>query len=401
MKVSVIIPTYNRAYYLRESLKSIARQTRPADQVVVVDDGSTDNTADVVQEIQREFFPGQGWPEFRYLARPKNEGKSRAVNDALEVVNDLGDSEDRIVWIFDDDDIAAPDRLKKVVPLFEANPDLDVVHTDGEWRNNIRTDADGYFDDDFQAGDERKTWTVAEVPKTDRLRFWMNGCRWFGISVIWRLRILDRLWIEENEPNGWRRGKFGGGDPGIYPMDPRLSRAQDFDLWLRFIWAGANSRELNRRTVVARIHGGARGTGHTLPDNDATAQATADAEKLIFQKVYDWIPMADIWPGYDQDPDLFQEAYIERAYALFLRGLWKEAFADLLFVDEPKRCRDVHLQAVNIMGDIAFRVEPTNPPDILELAGKIRKELKRIRLAMDDSAGDAGVRAAAAALGGP
>ncbi|HEX6608456.1 MAG TPA: glycosyltransferase, partial [Chloroflexia bacterium] len=62
--VSVVIPTYNRAELLRAALESVQAQTAPVAEVVVVDDGSTDDTAAVVAE-----FADRGLP-MRYLAEP-------------------------------------------------------------------------------------------------------------------------------------------------------------------------------------------------------------------------------------------------------------------------------------------------------------------------------------------
>src|SRR5207247_903315 len=56
-RVSVVIPTYNRAGMLREALESVLGQTWPAAEVVVVDDGSTDGTAQVVDGLARQGVP--------------------------------------------------------------------------------------------------------------------------------------------------------------------------------------------------------------------------------------------------------------------------------------------------------------------------------------------------------
>ena len=50
MKVSVIVPTFNRAHYLRECLDSLLAQTVAASEIIVVNDGSTDNTAEILRE---------------------------------------------------------------------------------------------------------------------------------------------------------------------------------------------------------------------------------------------------------------------------------------------------------------------------------------------------------------
>ena len=88
--VSVIMPTFNRAGLIAESLRSLFEQTYPISEILVVDDGSTDNTSEVVAEFADRV---------RYVKR-ENGGKNAAINTGLTKVS--GD----LVWIMDDDDLA-------------------------------------------------------------------------------------------------------------------------------------------------------------------------------------------------------------------------------------------------------------------------------------------------------
>ena len=71
--ISVIIPTYNRAYCLPRAIDSVLAQSHPIEKICVIDDGSTDNTPKVMQS-----FPGA-----QYLAMEKNSGVSKARNLGL------------------------------------------------------------------------------------------------------------------------------------------------------------------------------------------------------------------------------------------------------------------------------------------------------------------------------
>ena len=78
MRLSVVVPTYNRSEVLRVCLASLARQTLPSDQfeVLVVDDGSTDDTESVVRSFQGALL-------VRYLRQPHNRGRAAARNRGI------------------------------------------------------------------------------------------------------------------------------------------------------------------------------------------------------------------------------------------------------------------------------------------------------------------------------
>lgn len=120
MKVSAIIPTYNRAYIVLEAVESVLGQTYRDFEIVVVDDGSTDNTAEIVRGI--------GDPRIRYIAHEKNKGCSAAYNSGIAAAR--GD----LIGFLDSDDRWKPDYLERQVGFFERHPDVDAVFTDTEIR---------------------------------------------------------------------------------------------------------------------------------------------------------------------------------------------------------------------------------------------------------------------------
>ncbi len=95
MRISVVIPTYNRAAAVREAIASVLVQTRPADEILVVDDGSTDHTAEVLADFGDRI---------RVIAQP-NGGVSAARNAGIG--HATGD------WLafLDSDDVWLPHRL--------------------------------------------------------------------------------------------------------------------------------------------------------------------------------------------------------------------------------------------------------------------------------------------------
>jgi glycosyltransferase involved in cell wall biosynthesis len=111
--ISVVIPAYNAGLFLGETLDSVLAQSYPAHEILVVDDGSTDDTAEVV---------GRYGDAVRYL-RQDNQGQAVARNTGIQAAT--GD------WIalLDSDDLFLPDRLRRAAETIEANPRLVGVYS--------------------------------------------------------------------------------------------------------------------------------------------------------------------------------------------------------------------------------------------------------------------------------
>jgi glycosyltransferase involved in cell wall biosynthesis len=118
MKVSVIIRTYNRAYIVGEAIQSALNQTYGDYEVLVVDDGSTDNTAEVVQRFQE--------PKLRYVRHERNRGVGAACNTGI--------AQAKGEWIafLDSDDLWNPDKLERQVACAIRHPEVDAVFSDIE-----------------------------------------------------------------------------------------------------------------------------------------------------------------------------------------------------------------------------------------------------------------------------
>ena len=110
--VSVLMPTYNNARHIRDAVDSILVQTFTDFELVIVIDGATDNS----EEILREYTDSR----IRILPLPQNMGRPYARNTALQAAQGK-----YIVWM-DADDISLPRRLEKQVAFMDAHPDVAV-----------------------------------------------------------------------------------------------------------------------------------------------------------------------------------------------------------------------------------------------------------------------------------
>ncbi|WP_341582053.1 glycosyltransferase [Marinobacter metalliresistant] len=114
--VSVVTPTYNRARFLPDAVTSVLSQTFGDFELIIVDDGSDDNTRDVLAPFLADR-------RVRYFHQ-ENQGQSHARNLALKQAT--GDC----IAFLDSDDVWAPDKLEKQLAVLQANPGVDIVHGD-------------------------------------------------------------------------------------------------------------------------------------------------------------------------------------------------------------------------------------------------------------------------------
>ncbi|AXS82091.1 glycosyltransferase [Marinobacter sp. Arc7-DN-1] len=114
--ISVITPTYNRARFLPNAVASVLAQTHADLELIIVDDGSEDNTRNVLKPFLAD-------KRVRYFHQ-ENQGQSHARNLALKQAT--GD----FIAFLDSDDVWAPDKLEKQLAVFRANPEVDIVHGD-------------------------------------------------------------------------------------------------------------------------------------------------------------------------------------------------------------------------------------------------------------------------------
>ena len=125
--VSIIIPTYNRRQSIGRSVRSVLNQTYQDFELIIVDDGSTDNTKELVADFNDE--------RIRYVRHEENKGEAAARNTGIKAARC-----DYIAYQ-DSDDEWLPEKLARQIELLEnASPEVGVIYT-GFWKaeNHKRT----------------------------------------------------------------------------------------------------------------------------------------------------------------------------------------------------------------------------------------------------------------------
>ncbi len=121
--VSVIIPTYNRGWIVKEAIDSVLAQDFADFELIVVDDGSTDNTFKILEEFESDIR----------VIRQTNRGVSAARNCGIQA------SVGRWIAFLDSDDLWLPQKLSLQVDFFSSHGDAMICQTEEQWiRNGVR-----------------------------------------------------------------------------------------------------------------------------------------------------------------------------------------------------------------------------------------------------------------------
>jgi glycosyltransferase involved in cell wall biosynthesis len=201
-QVSVVIPSYNCARYLPEAIDSVLAQTYQNFEIIVIDDGSTDETAAV---LRRYGLPVR-------VVYQHNQGVAQARNHGIRQA--------RGEWIafLDADDVLLPHKLAAQLTVAAAHPDAGMIHSG--WN---RVDAEGRVIMPVEP------WH--QVPELT-LESWL---RWK--PVLPSAMLFRRQWLEQT----------GG-------FDPRFPPAEDTELVLRLSCLGCRAAWLRQITVNYRQH---------------------------------------------------------------------------------------------------------------------------------------------------
>jgi glycosyltransferase involved in cell wall biosynthesis len=177
--VSVIIPSHNRAWILKEAIDSVFAQRFRDFELIIVDDGSTDNTPELLA----------AYTTLR-VARQDHSGVSAARNRGISLARG------RYVAFLDSDDLWLPDKLSAQTAFFRKRPDALICQTEETWiRNGV------------QVNPKRRHIKPSGMIFEDSTRL----CLVSPSAVMIRRSLFDQV--------------------GVY--DERLPACEDYDLWLR------------------------------------------------------------------------------------------------------------------------------------------------------------------------
>jgi len=186
---SIIIPAYNVSRFIRAAVESALDQTFTDTEILVVDDGSTDDTPAVLQELQRQRQD----PRLKIIKK-SNGGLSSARNAAIR------QAEGRYFGFLDGDDIWCPARLERHLAVFESDPSIGIVSCNAK-----------YISEDDRPLEGRSSWVAK--------------CR--------EPTLRDLIRSNQILPPVVRRACFE--EAGLF--DESLRSCEDYDMWCRILYA--------------------------------------------------------------------------------------------------------------------------------------------------------------------
>jgi glycosyltransferase involved in cell wall biosynthesis len=211
-RVSVILPTFNRADLISETIDSLLVQTRKIDEILVIDDGSTDDTA------ARVAVYGD---KVRYCKK-ENGGKAAALNLGLTMIDG------EFVWVCDDDDLILPDACERLMREFESDPTLEYC-------------AGGHQDFYCHPGSGQRIITtpsyVEWTPPNGIFSSALEGCNIWQPGLIVRRSAYEKV--------------------GLF--NEALMRSQDYEMLLR-LTRHCRGMMLQEPVFLHRDHNGDRGS---------------------------------------------------------------------------------------------------------------------------------------------
>lgn len=225
-KISVCIPTYNRAHFLPFAIESVFAQTISDWELIICDDGSQDGTPELMERYAD--------PRVRYVRHPRNVGKSNNMRSGYEVATG------QYFIKFDDDDRLTPEFLEKTSQILDRNSAIDFVGTD-HWIINSDNQRDLEFTEK-----NSQNWGRTKLEE--------------GIPPA----LLETVFVKQSFQIGATLFRMQTLQAVDY-MRPNIQNCEDNDLFVRLVLADKQGYYLPQRLMEYRVHPEQQGLDRAIP----------------------------------------------------------------------------------------------------------------------------------------
>jgi glycosyltransferase involved in cell wall biosynthesis len=239
-KVSIIMATYNRAHFIVETLLSIQKQTFLDWECLIIDDGGTDNTKDIIDSILKQDI------RFQYYKRPDNytKGLPGCRNYGLDL------AKGEYIIFFDDDDIPHPQNLELCV-LELNDPEVSFCR----YIRNV------FFEDFLYSFDNSKEYSSFYIDQRDVGKMLTNELQFNSCSVMWKVACFEKNRFVET-----------------------LMYAEEWELYSRIVSSGVRGISIDKCLFYGRKHMESN-TGEFYGNNPVRRASYAEAILLVVQNL--------------------------------------------------------------------------------------------------------------------
>ena len=296
-KVTVVIPTYNRAHLIKDAVESVLNQTYQDFELIVIDDGSTDNTKEVLALYKDKLT---------YIYQ-ENQGRSAARNHGIKL------AQGEYIAFLDSDDVWFPDKLERQVPVLEsASSNVVLVHGYKCIVDKNLQPVPGW---EFKL---RKLYQILEKREETYENFLYFNCLFTSTVLVRKASLL--------EINGY---------------DVSIEGREDVDLYLRLLlkdycfafisepalmkyrWHKSNTDDCSSNYSYLQVY--EKHLHECLKLGNS--MRIAKAKKLLYQG----LAKAHYRLGnYDKSRNYWQKAFIEYWETAFTISFWKQYFGSFI-----------------------------------------------------------------------
>ena len=267
-KVSIIIPVYNCEKYIRECVESALAQDYENLEIIVVDDGSTDATPQILKNFEGRI----------QCVRQENQGAATALNNGLHF------AQGSLVGWLSADDVYMPGKIKHQVEKFQGNSSLALVYTD--W---IMIDADGR---------ELKEVRASCPPSEKFVRTILKGNFINGSTVLIRKECFERA------------GYF----------DVNLQANVDIDMWFRLLKYGYQFGHVPKPLLKYRWHSANQSHNFRLMQSCMDQVRLKAIQTFLPQEIFgDLLENKDLGAAYEWLSLVFARQFTFRAASLAMK----------------------------------------------------------------------------------
>ncbi len=259
-EISVILPVKNQQDFIEKAIDSVYSQTYDDFELIVIDDGSTDETSYILERLKTKYG-------FKLLTHKKNLGIVKALN------NGLAEAKGKYIARMDGDDIMLPERLEKQIEFLKNNPELDLIGTQVEIFKEAEKQ-DIYCGCRLKSLDIDLSTALKNIQKERELSEGVKIYQKWNNSLLTHKDMLENLYVDCPivHPTFFAKKEFFERLKGYAETE----YAEDYDMIFRAVFSGYKLGKVKEILLKWRDHS----------NRETRTNKNLKKDRLFYQKAY-------------------------------------------------------------------------------------------------------------------